>query len=353
MKYWSEVAKRSTPYVPGEQLNDPAIIKLNTNENPYPPSPNVQEAIKQEMNQALHLYPSPTVDSLRESIAKQEGTEKESVFVGNGSDEVLAFAFMGLFSPTRTIRFPAITYSFYPVYANLFQIPYEEVPLTNNFTLDEKAFFHTKGGVILPNPNAPTSIFTSLEKLEEIIQHNPDNVVIIDEAYIDFAPESAVALTHKYEQLLIVKTFSKSRSLAGLRVGYAIGHPNLIGALTRIKDSFNSYTIDRLAIVGAKAAMEDDAYLKETTRKIIQTRKWTQEQMEKRDFHVLPSATNFLFVQHPDYNAEQLYERLKAKKILIRHFRKSGIENYMRITIGTDEMMQQFLFVLDEIMQNT
>ncbi|WP_077302765.1 histidinol-phosphate transaminase [Virgibacillus pantothenticus] len=351
MKYWSEAAKRCTPYVPGEQLNDPTIIKLNTNENPYPPSPNVQSAIKKEMEQALHLYPSPTVDSLREAIAKQEGTTKESVFVGNGSDEVLAFAFMGLFSPFRTIRFPTITYSFYPVYANLFQIPYEKVPLMNDFTLDETAFFHSEGGAILPNPNAPTSIFTSLDLMENIVKHNPDNVVIIDEAYVDFAPETAVALTHKYEQLLIVKTFSKSRSLAGLRVGYAIGHPHLIEALTRIKDSFNSYTIDRLAIVGAKAAIEDTAYFKQTTRHILQTREWTREQLEERGFSVLPSATNFLFVHHPVYEAEKLYQQLKEKKVLIRYFRNQGITDYMRITIGTDEMMRKFLLVLDQVME--
>ncbi|MGX4668226.1 histidinol-phosphate transaminase [Cerasibacillus sp. JNUCC 74] len=349
MKYWSERTKRCTPYIPGEQINDPAIIKLNTNENPYPPSPRVKEAIQQEMENSLHRYPSSTLDSLRQVIARQENVQKENVFVGNGSDEVLAFAFMAFFSPDKAIRFPAITYSFYPVYANLFQIPFEEIPLKSDFTINEHDFFRSVGGVILPNPNAPTSIYTSLECIEAIIKNNPDHVVIIDEAYVDFAPGTAVSLINRYDNLLIVKTLSKSRSLAGLRVGYAIGHKHLMEALIRIKDSFNSYTVDRLAIVGAKAAMEDTSYFAETTAKIIQTRNWVVTEMEKRGFFVLPSATNFIFAHSPDYDAEMLYQQLKAKNILIRYFKKPTIDQYVRISIGTDNMMKKFFQQVDEI----
>ena len=269
-KFWSSMVKRTDPYVPGEQVEQKDIVKLNTNENPYPPSPKVIAAIQQEMGRNLQLYPSPTATELRETIGMQYGLTAEEVFVGNGSDEVLAFSFMAFFEPGKPIRFPDVTYSFYPVYAKLFDIPYEEVPLNKDFTLPVDKFFQSEGGVILPNPNAPTSIYAELEQIEEIVKNNPDQVVIIDEAYIDFASKSATELIRKYDNVLVVQTTSKSRSLAGLRVGFAMGDPSLIDALIRIKDSFNSYTLDRLALVGAKAAFEDEAYFKETTQKILQ-----------------------------------------------------------------------------------
>ncbi|GGJ66841.1 histidinol-phosphate transaminase [Virgibacillus salexigens] len=348
-KFWSEAAKRCTPYVPGEQLNDPNIIKLNTNENPYPPSPLVVGAIKQEVENQMNRYPSPTLDNVREKIAYHYQVDKENVFIGNGSDEVLAFSFMAFFEEHQQILFPDISYSFYPVYANLFQIPYREMPLKQDFTLDETLFFGSQGGVILPNPNAPTSIHTALDRIQAIIENNNDNVVIIDEAYSDFASDSAVELIKQYKNLLVVKTMSKSRSLAGLRIGYAIGDKELIEGLTRIKDSFNSYTVDRLAIAGAEAAIEDNKYYQETTRKIMNTRNWLLSDLKKRGFKVLPSETNFLFVHHPMFHAESLYKALKENGILVRHFNKLRISNYLRITIGTKESMEQFLGIIDDI----
>jgi histidinol-phosphate aminotransferase len=347
-KFWSKAVEHAKPYVPGEQLNDPGIIKLNTNENPYPPSPKVREAINLEIER-LHLYPDPKADALNNTVAAYYGVAKEQVFVGNGSDEVLAFSFMAFFDQGKKIRYPAITYSFYPVYANLFHIPVEEVPLNRNFSLPVEAFFQSEGGVIFPNPNAPTSRYLNLDAIKEIAENNPDNVVIIDEAYVDFAKESAVELTIQCENLLVIQTLSKSRSLAGLRVGFAIGHPNLIEGLNRIKDSFNSYTIDRLAMAGARASILDKEYFKETTAKIIYTREWVKEEMKKRGFHVLPSQTNFLFACHYQKSASQLYEELKEDGVLIRHFNKPKIDNYIRITIGTDEQMKTFIKKLDKL----
>ncbi|MFA1821867.1 histidinol-phosphate transaminase [Virgibacillus oceani] len=347
-KFWSKAVKRAKPYVPGEQLNDPGIIKLNTNENPYPPSPKVKEAINLEIER-LHLYPDPTADALNNTVSAYYGVSKEQVFVGNGSDEVLAFSFMAFFDQWKKIRYPAITYSFYPVYANLFYIPVEEVPLNRNFSLPVEAFFQSEGGVIFPNPNAPTSRYLNLDAIKEIVENNPDNVVIIDEAYVDFAEKSAVELTIQYDNLLVIQTLSKSRSLAGLRVGFAIGHPKLIEGLNRVKDSFNSYTIDRLAMKGARASILDREYFKETTAKIIHTREWVKEEMKKRGFHVLPSQTNFLFACHYQKSASQLYKDLKEDGVLIRHFNKPKIDNYIRVTIGTDEQMENFLRKLDKV----
>lgn len=349
-KFWSETIRRSEPYIPGEQLNDPDIIKLNTNENPYPPSPKVREAINLEMNR-LHLYPDPTAVSLRQLVADYYGLDKDWVFAGNGSDEILAFSFMAFFEKGKKIRYPAVTYSFYPVYANIFHVPAEEISLNRDFTLPVEAFFQSEGGVIFPNPNAPTSIYLQLDSIREIAENNPDNVVIVDEAYVDFAEKSAVELTAQFKNILVIQTLSKSRSLAGLRVGFAIGHPHLIEGLNRAKDSFNSYTIDRLAMEGAKAAIQDRTYFKETTAKIIHTRGWVSSEMKKRGFHVLPSQTNFIFACHYQKKALQLYEDLKEQGVLIRYFNKPGIDNYIRVTIGTDEQMEIFLRKLDLVMQ--
>ena len=344
------MVKRTEPYVPGEQVNQLDIVKLNTNENPYPPSPKVQEAIRGEMGGHLQLYPSPTADDLRTTIGQQYGLTADQVFVGNGSDEVLAFSFMAFFEPGQPIRFPDVTYSFYPVYAKLFDIPYEEVALNEDFTLQADKFFQSEGGVILPNPNAPTSLYAELDLIEEIVKNNPDQVVIIDEAYIDFASRSAAELIQQYDNLLVVQTTSKSRSLAGLRVGFAMGNASLIDALIRIKDSFNSYTLDRLALVGAKAAFEDEAYFKEITAKIIATRNGTTVALEQLGFTVLPSQANFVFARHETVSAEFLYNALKKEGILVRHFNKPGIDNYLRITIGTDEQMERLVVTLKEIL---
>jgi len=348
-KFWSIMAKRAEPYIPGEQLDETNIIKLNTNENPYPPSPNVIEAMNAELNSNLRLYPSPTMDDLRTSIGTYYGLEKENVFVGNGSDEVLAFSFMGFFDPGKPIRFPYITYSFYPVYAKVFDIDYEAIPLEEDFSINVDAFYNSEGGVIFPNPNAPTSIYMPLEQIELILQHNRDQVVIVDEAYIDFAPESAASLVEQYDNLLVIQTMSKSRALAGLRVGFALGNKDLIAALIRMKDSFNSYPVDRIALAGAKAAIEDTTYFTKMTEKIIATRTWVQRDLESLGFYVLPSATNFVFASHATYPAANLYEQLRERGMLIRYFATEPIDNFVRITIGTDDEMKQLIEAVKEI----
>ncbi|GGK07323.1 histidinol-phosphate aminotransferase [Lentibacillus kapialis] len=349
-KFWSKAVKRTEPYVPGEQLKDPNIIKLNTNENPYGPSPQVSRSIQTEMTQSLHLYPAPDADELRDQIGSYYKLDRDYIFTGNGSDEVLAFSFMAFFEEYTKIRFPAITYSFYPVYAKLFDIPYEEVPLKRDFTLAPEDFFGADGGVIIANPNAPTGLYLGVETIEEIVRNNPERVVIIDEAYIDFAPASAVSLVKRYPNLLIVRTMSKSRSLAGLRVGFAIGDPGLTEGLNRIKDSVNSYTIDRLAIVGATAAIKDEEYFQKTRQKIIDTREWIISELKKRGFHVLPSKANFIFVSHYKTSAASLYQRLKDSGFLVRHFQRPEIDHYLRITVGSDEQMTSFLDTLDSIL---
>ncbi|WP_040227287.1 histidinol-phosphate transaminase [Bhargavaea cecembensis] len=348
-RLWSDMARRTEPYIPGEQLNRPDVIKLNTNENPYPPSPEVLDAIRAEAAR-LHLYPSPTAKPLREAIGRAEGLPADHVFTANGSDEVLAFSFMAFFDPGRTIRFPDITYSFYPVYSKLFDIPFEEVPLREDFTLD-LAGFAGSDGVILPNPNAPTGLYEPLAGIREILESSKDRVVIIDEAYIDFAGPSAAELIPEFENLLVVRTTSKSRSLAGLRVGYALGSPDLIEGLVRIKDSFNSYTLDRLAQAGAAAAFGDPAYFKETTGKIIATRSRSAKRLVELGFTVLPSSANFLFCTYPDRSAESLYTELKNRNILVRHFGKPRISEYLRITVGTDAQMDRLFGELEEILR--
>lgn len=342
-KFWSTMVKRADPYIPGEQVNRPNIIKLNTNENPYPPSPKVIEAIQEAVKEDLQLYPSPTVNHLRQTIGDYYGLSEKEVFVGNGSDEVLAFSFMAFFEPGATIRYPEITYSFYPVYAKLFGVQVEQITLNEDFTLPVEQFFGAEGGVILPNPNAPTSLYTPIEAIEQIVQNNPENVVIIDEAYVDFADVSAATLVRKYNNLLVIQTTSKSRSLAGLRVGFALGHEDLIAGLTRIKDSMNSYPIDRLAIAGATAAFEDRTYFEQMTAKIIATRERFSSQLEQLGFHVLPSKANFVFATHPEKDAEALYNQLKEANILVRYFDTAKIDQYLRITIGTEEQMDTLI----------
>lgn len=351
-KYWSKLARSLDPYVPGEQPKDKKYIKLNTNENPYPPSPKVLEAIKNNVDETLKLYPDPNGDELKKTLAEYYGLKKGQVFVGNGSDEVLAFSFMAFFNPNESIVFPDITYSFYPVYANIFKINYNLVPLNEDFTLPVERLFNSDGGVIMPNPNAPTGNYIDLEYIEEILNNNKDKVVIIDEAYIDFGGESAINLVDKYENLLVIQTLSKSRSLAGLRVGFAFGHEDLINGLESVKNSVNSYTLDKLALVGAVEAIKDEEYFQGTRSRIINTRERVTRELEKIGFNIIPSKSNFIFINHKLIKAEDIFIKLREESILVRYFRQPRIDNYLRVTIGNDEEMDAFIKAVNKIISN-
>lgn len=348
-KYWSKLAAGVDPYVPGEQPKDKTYTKLNTNENPYPPSPRVLEAIKEAANESLKLYPDPDGEELKRTLADYFGLRKDQIFLGNGSDEVLAFSFMAFFDCGLPILFPDITYSFYPVYANLFKINVELVPLNDDFAIPVDRFFKPNGGIVVPNPNAPTGECLTLESIEEILLHNTEHVVIIDEAYIDFGGESARKLIDKYPNLLVVHTLSKSRSLAGLRVGFAMGHEDLIDGLNRIKNSFNSYTLDRMALAGAVEAIKDDDYFQLTRNKISQTRERVTQDLRTMGFKVLPSKANFIFISHPSVKAEELFLKLKEEAILVRYFKKPRIDNFLRVSIGSDDELDNFLRVISKV----
>ena len=348
-RYWSDTVRGLAPYVPGEQPKIDNLVKLNTNENPYPPAPGVLEAIRGETTEALRRYPDPNSDRLKSAIARHFGLTPAQVFVGNGSDEVLAHAFQGLLKQQAPIRFPDITYSFYPVYCRLYGIDFESVPLDGNFGIDIAGYAGRCGGVILPNPNAPTGRALPLASIETLLRVQPDVVVVIDEAYVDFGTESAVSLIDRYPNLLVTQTLSKSRSLAGLRVGYALGHAGLIEGLERVKNSFNSYPLDRLAIAGAVAAFEDDAYFRETCRRIVDSRERLAGSMAALGFEVLPSGANFVFARHPAHDAARLQQELRARRIIVRHFALPRIEQFLRITIGTDEECDILLAALREI----
>jgi histidinol-phosphate aminotransferase len=348
-KYWSKLTKSLTPYVPGEQPKDKKYIKLNTNENPYPPSPKVLEAIRNAVNEDLKLYPDPNGDELKKVIADYHGISVNQVFVGNGSDEILSFAFATFFDSSEKVLFPDITYSFYPVYANFYNLWYKEIPLEEDFSLPLDKFNIPNGGIILANPNAPTSKYVSLDDLELLIKNNLEKVVILDEAYIDFGGESAIKLINKYPNLLVIHTLSKSRSLAGLRVGLAMGNQELIEGLNRVKNSFNSYTLDRLALAGAIAAYKDKEYFEKTRKKVMETRERTKKEMRALGFNVLDSMTNFIFASHPKVNGEKIFLSLKERGILVRYFNKPKIDNYIRISIGTDKEMDSLIKNLKEI----
>lgn len=337
------MARRVAPYTPGEQPKDQRYIKLNTNENPYPPSPNVLQAIRKVTDGNLRLYPDPDSSALKAALAHNYGVASENLFVGNGSDEVLALAFMAFFAQERPILFPDITYSFYDVYCKLVGVDYQTIPLTELFELQVSDYRRMNGGIIFPNPNAPTGHVVSLAEIEQLLQFNPDSVVVIDEAYIDFGGTTAVPLIHRYPNLLVAQTFSKSRSLAGLRVGYAIGHADLIEGLERIKNSFNSYPLDRLAVPAAIAAVADSTYFEAVCQKIMATRAWVESRLRDLGFELVPSAANFIFIKHPRANAQKLYLTLKQQGVLVRYFDKPRINNHLRITIGTDEEMTIFL----------
>lgn len=345
-RYWAPLVERLHPYVPGEQPKSAKLVKLNTNENPYGPSPAVLDAIRQATGDTLRLYPDPEALELRQSIAAYHGLDPDHVFTGNGSDEILALSFAAFFSGGRPLLYPDVSYSFYPVYCNLIGIDAIEVPLAADFSLSVSAFDQPNGGIIFPNPNAPTSLTVSLEQIETLLRRHPESVVVIDEAYVDFGADSAVSLLHRYENLLVIQTFSKSRSLAGLRVGFALGQPHLIEALIRVKDSFNSYPLDRLAQVGAIAAMQDIDYFEITCRKIIATRDESARALRELGYDVLASKTNFLFASHPRVSAEALSQVLRSRDILVRHWNHPRIDRHVRISIGTDDEMAALLDVL-------
>lgn len=344
MSAWEKNVRRVVPYVPGEQPKEKNIIKLNTNENPYPPAPGVLQ--KYMDIDKLRLYPDPAVTELVEAIASYHGVEKEQVFVGVGSDDVLGMAFMTFFNSDKPILFPDITYSFYDVWADMLKIPYKRVAVDDDFRLVASDYYGENGGVIFPNPNAPTGIAEPLEFVENIVSHNRDSVVIVDEAYVDFGGETALSLIPKYDNLLVVRTFSKSRSMAGLRIGYAVGNRTLIKYLNDVKYSYNSYTMNMPSIILGVESIRDDEYFRNTINKIIETRDWFKTEIEKIGFLCLPSSANFLFITHETMPAKEIFKKARENNIILRYFDKPRIDNYLRVTIGTREEMETFLALL-------
>lgn len=349
---WEENVRKVVPYVPGEQPKRQDIIKLNTNEFPYPPAPGIKKALAEFDYDTLRLYPDPCITNLVECVADTYGLKPENVFVGVGSDDVLAMAFLTFFNSDKKILFPDITYSFYDVWADLYRIPYEQQPLKDDFSINKEDYFKENGGVIFPNPNAPTGVEESLDMIEEIIQKNPDVVVIIDEAYVDFGAKSALPLIEKYENLLVVQTFSKSRALAGIRIGCAFGSEKLIKYLNDAKFSFNSYTISRLTEAIGCAALKDTAYFTETVQKVMDTRERTKARLKELDFTFADSKTNFIFASHKRVSAKELFEALREEGIIVRYFNKPRIDNYLRISIGTDEQMDAMLAFLTKYLKD-
>ena len=345
-KFWSPFVKELVPYVPGEQPKLANLVKLNTNENPYGPSPKAIAAMQAELADSLRLYPDPNGERLKRAVADYYGVQPAQVFVGNGSDEVLAHAFHGLFQHGKPLLFPDVTYSFYPVYCGLYGIAYETIALNDRFQIDVADYARPNGGIIFPNPNAPTGCLLALDAIERLLQANPDSVVLVDEAYIDFGGTSAIALVDRYPNLLVTQTLSKSRSLAGLRVGLAVGHPDLIEALERIKNSFNSYPLDRIAIAGAAAAFEDREHFAQTCGQVIASRETVVAGMQAMGFEVLPSAANFIFARHSQQDAARVAAGLREQGIIVRHFKQPRIDQFLRITIGAPEQNQALLAAL-------
>ncbi len=349
-RFWSQIVHGLTPYTPGEQPKIANLIKLNTNECPYPPSPRVLEAIKAATSDDLRLYPDPDSTALRQAIANYYGIARDHIFVGNGSDEILAFAFQALLNHAGPLVYPDITYSFYPVYCQLNGITAETVPLNADFSLDLDTIPDHAGAVIFPNPNAPTGQTVSLEAISRLCRRLPNQVIVVDEAYVDFGAETAVPLVNTHPNLLVVQTFSKSRALAGLRVGFAIGQPELLAGLERVKNSFNSYPVDRLASAGAIAAIEDRQGFEYDCRRIVETRQWLTEQLTALGFDVVPSHANFVFARHPQQDAGELAVGLRERAIIVRHFRLPRIDQHLRITIGTREECSALVSALQEIL---
>ena len=348
-KYWSKITQSVEPYVCGEQPKDKKYIKLNTNESPYPPSPRVLDAIKNAANSDLRLYPDPDCDKLRQTIAEYYNLNKEQVFIGNGSDEVLAISFLAFFNTDKPIIFPDISYSFYPVYAGLYNIKYKLAKLNEDFSIPVDKFLTGNGGVVIPNPNAPTGRCLGLDSIEKILNYNSENVVIIDEAYVDFGGTSSVGLIEKYPNLLVIHTLSKSRCLAGIRLGFALGREELIDGLNRIKNSFNSYTVDRIANEAAIEAIKDENYFEQCVDKVENTRQWVVAKLNELGFNIVPSKANFIFITHPTYAAKLIFTNLRKKGVLVRYFDKDRIDNYLRVSIGSDEDMKFFIKKLKEI----
>ena len=349
-RFWSPVVHQLSPYVPGEQPKIDNLVKLNTNENPYGPSPKVIEAIEAELGDGLRLYPDPSSVMLRQAAADYYGLELGQVFVGNGSDEVLAHLFQGLLKHEQPLLFPDITYSFYPVYCGLYGIDYKMIPLADDFSIQLDDYRQPNGGNIFPNPNAPTGVLLSLSEIEQLLKSNTDSVLVVDEAYIDFGGESAVGLVNQYPNLLVTQTLSKSRSLAGLRIGLAFGHRDLIEALERVKDSFNSYPMDRLAIVAGTAAFEDNEHFEKTRQAVISERERVSDELKKLGFEMPPSSANFVFAKHPEHDAGELAAALRGHGIIVRHFRSARIDQHLRITIGTVEQNDAFLAALQAVL---
>ena len=349
---WTKNLRNIEPYVPGEQSKDKDIVKINANENPYPPSPKAAEVLKSFDTNKLRFYPSANSTKLKEAIAKYYKVDVSNVFVGNGSDDVLAVAFQSFFNSEKPIVYPDLTYSFYPVWFSLFGIKYKNYPVGDDFRINPEDYKEKNGGVVIPNPNAPTSLGEGLDFVEKILDYNQDSVVIIDEAYVDFGGTSSIPLIDKYENLLVTGTFSKSRSLAGLRIGFAIGSKALIDVMEAVKNSYNSYTVDSLSIEMGAASIEDDEYFKSTCKKVIKTRERVTLELEKLGFDVLDSQTNFIFATHNKHNMKSLFEYLKTQKVFIRYFSLPRIENYVRITIGTNEEMDIFLEKTKEFILN-
>lgn len=348
--YWSAIVGNLTPYVPGEQPKLDNLVKLNTNENPYPPSPAVIDAIHAELGESLRRYPDPNSDRLKQTIADYHGLTPRHIFVGNGSDEILAHTFCALLKHERPILFPDISYSFYPVYCGLYEVDYQTIPLDDTYGIQLDDYVQPNGGVIFPNPNAPTGRLLPLDAIRSLLEKNTASVVVVDEAYVDFGGESAIPLIERFANLLVIQTLSKSRSLAGLRVGFAAGHPDLIEALERVKNSFNSYPIDRLAMVGAVASFGDQAYFEQTCRKVIDSRNRLCDALAQRGFEVLPSAANFVFARHPGKDGGDLAAALRARSVVVRHFRLPRIDQFLRITVGTDAECDALIAALDAIL---
>ncbi|CAM3748355.1 histidinol-phosphate transaminase [Bordetella tumulicola] len=353
-RFWSPVVGKLSPYVPGEQPKLQDLVKLNTNEHPLGPSPKALQAMQAACNDSLKLYPDPGSERLRVAVAANLGVQPDQVFVGNGSDEILAHAFQGLLKHDAPLLFPDITYSFYPVYCGLYQITYQAVPLTDDFSIDVQDYLPSverkAGGIIFPNPNAPTGRALPLADIERVVAGNPDIVVVIDEAYVDFGAESAASLVSRYDNLLVIQTLSKSRALAGLRVGYAVGSRVLIEALERVKNSFNSYPVDRLAEAGAVAALEDKAYFENACQFVIATRTALVNELHALGFHVLPSAANFVFARHPGHDGAALAAALRERSIIVRHFKQARIDQFLRITVGTESQCARLIEALKTIL---
>lgn len=347
---WEDNVRKVVPYTPGEQPQNPNVIKLNTNECPYPPAPGVAKALQSFQADALRLYPDPAASDLTKALAAYYGVKQSEVFVGVGSDDVLAMIFMTFFNSKKPLLFPDITYSFYDVWADLFRIPYRQIPLNDEFEINKEDYIGKEcGGIIFPNPNAPTGVLVDLAFIEDIVKANPDVIVVVDEAYIDFGGISALPLIKKYDNLLVVQTFSKSRAMAGIRIGYAFGCEKLIKYLSDVKFSFNSYTMNRPALSLGVEAVRDDAYFKEIVGKIVNTREWVKKELKELGFVFKDSMSNFIFATHPDYDIVNIFEELRKRDIYVRHFNGERIKDYLRISIGTDEEMKTLINTIKEI----